>query len=158
MWWRIRKDVLESKREEFEKCRAESKKIFGVLTELTNIGAPRTNVINDENGVALTEDDDIKRKRKEYSTKLYVARDHQQSYNRGREQDEPPPLASEVEQALQQIRNGKSPGADVIPAERYQEKKVLSYFGNCAQKSGGKRSGQRTGAVLYLSRFPRRET
>ena len=39
---------------------------------------------------------------------------------------------------------------------RHQEKKVLSYFGNCAQRSGGKRSDQRAGAELYLSRFPRR--
>ena len=68
-------------------------------------------------GVTLTEDEDIKRRWKNNSTKLFEAKDHQQTYNRGREQDEPPPLRSEVEYALQQMRNGKSPGADDIPAE-----------------------------------------
>ena len=58
-----------------------------VLKELTNKWAPRTDAINDENGVTLTEDEDIKRRWKEYSIKLYEAKDHQQTYNRGREQD-----------------------------------------------------------------------
>ena len=94
------------------------RKMFRVLKELPNKWAPRTDaIINDENGDTVTEVEDIKCRCKEYSTKLYEAKDHQQTYNLGREQDDPPPLRSEVEQALQQIQNGKSPGADDIPAE-----------------------------------------
>ena len=85
------KSFLESKCEEFEKCRGESKRMFRVLKELTNKWAPRTDAINDENGDTLTEDEDIKRRWKEYSTKPYEAKDHQATYNRGGEEDEPPP-------------------------------------------------------------------
>ena len=35
-------------------------------------------------------------------------------------EDEPPPLRSEVEAALNQIGNGKSPGIDDIPAEMWK--------------------------------------
>ena len=85
--------------------------MFRVLKHLNNKWVPRT---DDKNGVTLTEDEDIKRRWKEFGTKQNAAKDHQQTYNREREQDKPP--RSEVEQALQQIRNGKSPGADYIPA------------------------------------------
>ena len=33
------------------------------------------------------------------------------------QEDEPPPLRSEVEKALRELKNGKSPGLDEIPAE-----------------------------------------
>ena len=74
-----KKSVLESKCEELEKCRGESKKMFRVLKELNNKWAPRTDAINDENGVTLTEDEDIKRRWKEYRTTLHEAKDHQQA-------------------------------------------------------------------------------
>ena len=90
--------------------------------ELSSKWAPRT----DENEVTLTEDvEDIKHRWKEYikkqnkqtNKKHTILKTTMQTYNRGREQDEPPPLRSEVERALQQIRNGKLPGAYDIPAE-----------------------------------------
>ena len=85
------------------KVQRREQKIFRVLKELTNKYPPRTDAINDENVVTL-EDEDIKCGWKEYSTKLYEVKDHQQTYNRSRTQDEPPPLRSEVEKTLQQIR------------------------------------------------------
>ena len=87
-----KKSFQKSKSEKLEKYRGENKKIFRVLKELTNKRAPRTDAINDENGVTLTEDED-KRRWTEYSSKLNGAKDHQRTYNRGREQDEPPPLS-----------------------------------------------------------------
>ena len=103
VWWRIR-SFLESKCEELEKCRGESRKMLCVLKELTNKWAP--------------EDEDIKHRWKEYSTKLYKAKNHQQTYIRvGNKMNHCHSGHSEVEQALQQMRNGRSPGADDIPAE-----------------------------------------
>ena len=49
-----------------------------VLKELTNKKAPRTDAINDENRVTITEDEDIKHRWKKYSTKLYEAKNHRQ--------------------------------------------------------------------------------
>ena len=48
-----KKSVLESESEKLEKCRGESKKMFRVLKEVINKRAPRTDAINDENGVTL---------------------------------------------------------------------------------------------------------
>ena len=63
---------LSSHQEELEKCRAEGKK------EFTSKRAPRTDDISNENGVTLREDEDIQHRWKEYSTKLYDTKDHQQ--------------------------------------------------------------------------------
>ena len=62
-----KKSFLESESEKLEKCRGESKKMFRVLKEVINKWAPRTDAINDENGVTLTEDED-KRRWTEYSS------------------------------------------------------------------------------------------
>jgi len=77
-------------------------------------------VINDENGNTLTETEEISKRWVEYSTKLYEAKDHLHTYSLERTEDEPPPLLSEVENALHQLRNGKSPGIDGIPAELWK--------------------------------------
>jgi len=68
----------------------------------------------------LTETEEISKRWVEYSTKLYEAKDHRSTYTHGRTEDEPPPLLSEVEDALHQLRNGKSPGVDGIPAEMWK--------------------------------------
>ncbi len=62
-----------------------------------------------QNGVTLTEAEDIKTRWVEYSTKLFGVQDHQRTYSRGSEVAEPPPLRSEVEKALHQMNNGKYP-------------------------------------------------
>jgi hypothetical protein len=115
-----KKSFIESKCEEMENCRGESKKVFQVLKEVTNKQPPRTDAVNDRNGVTLTETEDIKRRWVEYSTNLFEAQDQQHTYSRGEKETEPPPLRSEVVQALQQLNNGKSPGIDEIPAEMWK--------------------------------------
>ena len=77
---------------------------------MTNKRTSRNDAINDANGVTLTEAEDIKIRWVEYSTKLFDVQDHQQTYSRGSEVAEPPPLRPEVEIALHQMNNGKSPG------------------------------------------------
>ena len=138
-----------------KKCRGESKKMFRVLKVLTNKWVPRTDAINDENGVTLTEDEDIKRRWKEYSTRLYETKDYQQTYNRGREKDEPHHSGQNCSRLCSRFEVGTHLEQMIfqLNSERHQGKKVPSYFGNYAQRSDGKGSGQRTGAELYLSRF-----
>ena len=73
-------------------------KMFRVLKELTSKWAPGIDAINDENLVTVTKDEDIKQMEGVQNQTIL-------------------PLRSEVEQALQQIQNGKLPGAGDIPAE-----------------------------------------
>ena len=115
-----KRSFIESRCEEMEQCKGESKKVFQVLKEVTSKRTPRNDAINDENGVTLTENEGIKARWVEYSTGLFEAKDHQQTYSRGNSETEPPPLRSEVEAALQQMNNGKSPGTDDIPAELWK--------------------------------------
>ncbi|XP_072014901.1 uncharacterized protein [Amphiura filiformis] len=120
----VAKSVKEDKRnfierncQEMERCKGDSKAAFGIAKELTKKWVPRMDVINDANGITLTESDDIKKRWVEYSTKLFEAQD-QQVYTRGEiMEEEPPPLRSEVEQVMDQMKNAKSPGIDEIPAE-----------------------------------------
>ena len=103
-----------------ERCKGDSKAAFGIAKELTKKWVPRMDVINDANGITLTESDDIKKRWVEYSTKLFEAQD-QQVYTRSEiMEEELPPLRSEVEQAMDQMKNAKSPGIDEIPAELWK--------------------------------------
>ncbi|XP_072028537.1 uncharacterized protein [Amphiura filiformis] len=78
---------------------------------------PKMDVINDVNGITLTESDDIKKRWVEYSTKLFEAQD-QQVYTRGEIMEEDPAqIRSEVEQTMDQMKNTMSPGIDEMPAE-----------------------------------------
>ena len=115
-----KKSFIESKCEEIEKCKGDSKKVFQVLKEVINKKTSKNDAINDKNGVTLTDNEEIKARWAEHTSKLFEAQDHQQTYNRGRNEAEPPPLRSEVEAALQQIKNEKSPGFDDIQAELWK--------------------------------------
>ena len=42
---------------------------------------------------------------------------------------EPPPLRSEVENAVKKLKDGKAPGLDIIQGE------LLKYLGSCSMKS-----------------------
>ena len=75
-------------------------------------------VINDEDGNTLTESDDIKKRWVQYSTKLFESQDEDNDFQLEEPCEvEPPPLRSEVELALKQLTDAKSPGIDNIAAE-----------------------------------------
>ena len=75
-------------------------------------------MIKDKDGNTLTETKDILHQWKEYRKGLYTdqTRDLSTTDEPANDQDLEP-LKSEVEQALQDLRNGKSPGCDNVPAE-----------------------------------------
>jgi hypothetical protein len=119
--WPGKNKFLEEKCIEMEKEK-DIRKAFRILKEVTGKWTPRSNVINDENGNALTESEDIKKRWVEYCTNLYSCdQPHQTPNPRYNEvEKEPPPLKSEIEWALRRINNGKSPGIDGIPIEMWK--------------------------------------
>ena len=72
---------------------------------------PKTDAIKEKAGRTLTESDDIKRRWAEYCSEQYEGNVEEILSERM----EPVPLRSEVERALNHLRNGKSPGIDNIP-------------------------------------------
>ena len=87
---------------------------------MTKAFSPKLNAIRDEKGKVLTEKSDILDRWKQHCEKLF--NDCQSGIQTGNGNDksedaEPPPLRSEVEKALKELPNGKSPGVDQIPAE-----------------------------------------
>ena len=88
---------------------------------ITKKRIPRLDVINDENGKTLTENEDIKERWVQYSTKLCAAQKHDVD-TQWEESDEidPTPLRSEVELAMKQLKDGKSPGFDNLTSEMWK--------------------------------------
>ena len=74
--------------------------------------------INNTSGTTLTEPDDLMKRWKEYGEHLFDSTTTKESMasfdNKVRE---PPPLLHEVESAIKNMKKGKSPGLDSIPAE-----------------------------------------
>ena len=87
---------------------------------MTKAFSPKLNAIRDEKGKVLTEKSGILDRWKQHCEKLF--NDCQSGIQTGNGNDkskgaEPPPLQLEVEKALKELPNGKSPGVDQIPAE-----------------------------------------
>ena len=95
-----------------------------MLKEVTGKRSVRTDVINDTDGMALTESVDILKRWAEYCGKLYKNQDGDNDNTRLDQRcdyvREHPPLRSEVEWALGNIGNGKAPGMDDIPIELWK--------------------------------------
>ena len=79
---------------------------------------PKQLTINNTSGKTLTEPDDIMKRWKEYGEQLFDSAQRKESMASFDNQErEPPPLLHEVENAINSMKNGKSPGLDNIPAE-----------------------------------------
>jgi len=106
-----------------EKAGNDSRKVFSLVKELTQKPSVRSDVINDSSGNTLTESAEIKSRWAEYCADLYKQDSQETSSSNSRwdEDHEPPPLLSEVRQALNDINSGKSPGIDGIPSELWKE-------------------------------------
>ena len=77
--------------------------------------------INDENRITLTDAEDVLERWHEYGTNLSVKPvNERQLSTRSPQDQEPPPLLAEVEQAVGMLKCGKAPGLDGIPTERIQ--------------------------------------
>jgi hypothetical protein len=115
-----KRNYIEKKCEEMERYKCDSRTAFGIVKELTKKWTPRMDVINDEDGNTLTESVDIKRRWVQYSTKLFEAQEDE-VFTHCESEEEPLPLRSEVEFAMEQMKKAKSPGIDNIASELWKE-------------------------------------
>ena len=113
-----KRNYIEKKLDEIERHTSDdSKTAFGIVKELTKKWVPRMDVINDEDGKTLTESDDIKKRWVQCSTKLFESQDENSDFQLEEPCEVEPPLRSEVELALKQLKDAKSSGIDNIAAE-----------------------------------------
>ena len=90
------------------------------MKDLTGKSTARLAVIKDEDGKILTESGEIKDRWKRYCEELYASQETDGVPDNAEEdscEDEPDILLSEVTNAIQHLKNNKSPGPDEIPAE-----------------------------------------
>ena len=102
-----------------------SRELYQCVNKLTNSSTSRLAIIKDKDGKVLTEDEDIKNRWKSYCEDLYSSQEvsdeeHVASLTDSSEK-EPEILLSEVKQAINRLKNQKSPGLDDIPSELLKE-------------------------------------
>ena len=130
-WTRLNKEVtssvkedkrnyIEGKCEDLERHKNNSKAAFAIVKEITKKRIPRLDVIYDGNGKTLTENEDIKDRWVQYCTKLFATQEQVDTQWEESNKMEPPPLRSEVELAMQQLKDGKSPGFDNLTSEMWK--------------------------------------
>ena len=98
-----------------------SKKLFDQIKKVKNTSSRSNNSqcsINDKNGKTLTEEVVVLERWHEYGSGLFETKDSQHAAEYMYFEDtEPEPLLEEVTAAIDQLKSGKSPGLDGIPAE-----------------------------------------
>ena len=115
--------------------------------------------IKDRNGMGLTEAEDIKKRRQEYTEELYKNNLHDSDNNDGGIAHlEPDILECEVKWALGSITTNKASGGDGMPAELFQILKtmLLKCCTQYAGKFGTLSSGHRTGKGQFSFQSQRR--
>ena len=96
-----------------------TKDLYSVVKNLTKKIKPATDAVKSENGVMLTEGLQVKERWKTYCENLYKKSNIRPVNQHAQvdQEDEPPPTYSEVEKAIRDMKTGKSPGIDDLPAE-----------------------------------------
>ncbi|XP_063593072.1 uncharacterized protein LOC134770132 [Penaeus indicus] len=98
------------------------KDLFQGVKKLTNKFRPTIDTIKDENNKVLFEGEEVKSRWKQYCYELYKKNDNTSVrtallHDTDELSEEPPPLYSEVEKAIKELKIGKSPGFDNIASE-----------------------------------------
>ena len=98
----------------------------------------RTDTIKDENGQILCDGDNAKERWRECYSELYKKNENitSQAVDMQNNENEPPPLLREVEEAIKGLKNEKSPGDDEVTAELIKnggENVVLFYHKLCTK-------------------------
>ncbi|GFR66241.1 endonuclease-reverse transcriptase [Elysia marginata] len=93
------------------------KEMYSQINALTREFRPRLNVTKDKNGNALTDQEKIDERWAEYCREMYDSSEIIPPQMPPNEEDDLPPLKSEVEWAIRQLPSGKSAGVDNIYAE-----------------------------------------
>ena len=95
--------------------------LFKKMRDTNEIFHAKTGTIKDRNGMDLTEAEDIKKRRQEYTEELYKKDLHDPDIHDGVITDlEPDILECEVKWALESITMNKDSGGDGIPVELFQ--------------------------------------
>ena len=100
-----------------------SKQFFQQIKKLKKTSfQPQSQSINSKTGSILTELNDVLARWNEYGKQLFETniRQQQDEIEIASEDLEPEPLLDEIETAIRQLKPGKSPGLDGIPAELIQ--------------------------------------
>ena len=106
---------------ELERSGSDSRRVFQFLKKFTHKRTALMDVINDKEGKALTQYDEIKKRWAEYCEDLYKKpQDDNSDFHHTGKESEPPPLRDEIRQALNQLAKGKSTGVDKLPAELWK--------------------------------------
>uniref|UniRef100_H2YWZ5 Reverse transcriptase domain-containing protein n=1 Tax=Ciona savignyi TaxID=51511 RepID=H2YWZ5_CIOSA len=120
----MRKDkerYIEQQCEKIEENAAHNstKELYQSVKKLTKSFKPSADTVKSENGAVLCDRDDIKERWKEYCSKLYKRNEKLPSFHveLSIKEPEPPPLIEEVIEAIKDLKNDKSPGADEVTAE-----------------------------------------
>ena len=116
---RDKKDQFEQKLNKIETLftTKRHKEMHSEINDLTKEFRPKLNVIKDKNGNSLTEQEKIGQRWAEYCREMYDSPEILTSPITPNDEDELPPLRSEVEWAINQLPNEKSAGNDNINAE-----------------------------------------
>lgn len=129
---KVRKSIREAKENWLdEQCahiekgmaKGNSKQAFDTLKKITRTQVNKTSAIEDANGTLLTENEEVLKRWTEYCEELYNFPIHpdtnilNQPTITVKEPSPLPVLKEEVEEAIRRLPDGKSPGADNIPAE-----------------------------------------
>ena len=95
--------------------------LFKKIRDIKGTFHAKMSLINDRNGMDLTEAEDIKKRRQEYTEELYKKDLHDPDNHDGVITDlEPDILECEVKWALESITMNKASGGDGIPVELFQ--------------------------------------
>ena len=120
-----KKDYLIGKCQKIEDLQKDNRtrEMYDEIKDLTKTFQPRLGVIKDENGNTFTEFEKIADRWKRYCEEMYSDNQStdtaQHCEQEGAQEEEPmlPPLRSEIEWAINSLKDGKSPGCDNIQAE-----------------------------------------
>ena len=106
-----------SKIDSFDKCH-KSKEMFEKIRKVKSKEFKVSQCsINNKDGMTLTDPEAILSRWKEYGKQLFGSPTQVTTEPLNVEDKEPPPLISEIEDAMKKLNDGKAPGLDNIPAE-----------------------------------------
>jgi exonuclease III len=116
---------------EAEITKNNTKKAFDIVKKLTKGYIARATVIEDKNGKMLTEKSQVVDRWREYCEELYNYRGDNniptRLANEQDQEDDPPITLEEVIGAVRDLKQGKAPGVDNIPAELLTNAGEISY-------------------------------
>ena len=117
------KDHIDQICAEMEECQRHhnTKNMFARMNRLTKQTCPKVKLVQNEQGVPLTEDTDIRGRWKEYCENLYKAEPNDNNSDscplRMGGTKEPTPSREEVEKAIKALKEGTAAGPDELPSE-----------------------------------------